>query len=76
MTVFKKKMKSDISEIKSSPNVFIFADKTSNIYKATPREYNKLLKDNITKSYKKLADRLEKAINMEVKNIAKKNSAK
>ena len=48
MTVFKKKMKSDISEIKSSPNVFIFADKTSNIYKAAPREYNKLLKDNIT----------------------------
>ena len=46
MTVFKKKMKSDISEIKSSPNVFIFADKTSNIYKAAPREYNKLLKDN------------------------------
>ena len=39
-------MKSDISEIKSSPNVFIFADKTSNIYKAAPREYNKLLKDN------------------------------
>ena len=76
MTVFNKKMKSDISEIKSSPNVFIFADKTSNIYKATPREYNKLLKDNTTKSYKKLADRLEKAINTEVKNIAKKNSAK
>ena len=48
MTVFKKKMKSDISEIKSSPNVFIFADKTSNIYKTAPREYNKLLKDAIT----------------------------
>ena len=65
-------MKSDISEIKSSPNVFIFADKTSNIYKAAPREYNKLLKDNITKSYKKLTDRLQKSINMEAKNIAKK----
>ena len=45
---FQEKMKSDILEIKSSPNVFIFADKTSNIYKAAPREYNKLLKDNIT----------------------------
>ena len=50
---FQEKMKSDISEIKSSPNVFIFADKTSNIYKAAPREYNKLLKDNITKFYNK-----------------------
>ena len=57
---FQEKMKSDISDIKSSSNVSIFADKTSNIYKAAPLEYNKLLKDNITKSYKKSTDRLEK----------------
>ena len=69
---FQEKMKPDISEIKSSPNVFIFTDKTSNIYKAASQEYNKLLKYNITKSYKKSTDRLEKAINMEAKNIAKK----
>ena len=54
--------------------MLIFEDKTSNIYKATPQEYNKLLKDNITKSDKKSTDRSEKAINMEAKNIAKKNS--
>ena len=60
------------SDIKSSPNVLISADKISNIYKAAPREYNKLLKDNITKSYRKSRDRLEKAINREAKNIAKK----
>ena len=59
-------------EIKSSPNVFTFAEKSSNIYKTTPREYNKLLKNNITKSYKKSTELLEKAINMEAKNIAKK----
>ena len=69
---FQEKMKSDISEIKSSPNAFIFADKTGNIYKAAPRGYNRLLKDNITKSYKKSTDCLEKAINIEAKNIAKK----
>ena len=69
---FQEKMKSDILDIKSSPNVLIFADKTSNIYKAAPQQYNKLLKDNITKSYKKSMDRLEKAINMEAKNITKK----
>ena len=68
---FQEKMKSDISEIKSSPNVFIFPNKTSNIYKAAPREYNKLLKDNITKSYKKSTDCLQKAINMEANNITK-----
>ena len=69
---FQEKMKSDISEIKSSPNAFIFAYKTGNIYKAAPRGYNRLLKDNITKSYKKSTDCLEKAINIEAKNIAKK----
>ena len=69
---FQEKIKSGISEIKSSPSVFIFADKTINTYKAPPREYDKLLKDNIAKSYKKSTDRLEKAISMEAKNIAKK----
>ena len=48
---------------KLSPNLAIFTDKTSNIYKAPPQEFNKLLKDIITKSYKKSTDRLEKAIN-------------
>ena len=70
---FQGKMKSDILDISSSPNVLIFRDKTSNLYKAAPQEYNKLLKDNITKSYKKSTDRLEKIINMETKNISKKN---
>ena len=69
---FQEKMKSDILDIKSSLNMLIFADKTSNIYKAALQEYNKLLKDNITKSYNKSTDRLEKAINMEAKNNAKK----
>ena len=44
--------------------MFILADKTSNIYQAAPREYNKLLKDNLTK---KLTDCLKKAINVEAK---------
>ena len=33
---FQQKIKSDITEIKLSLNVFIFADKTSNTYKAAP----------------------------------------
>ena len=65
-------MKSDILDIDSSPNVLIFADKTSNIYNATPEEYNNLLKDNIKKSYKKSLNCLEKAVNMKTKNMAKK----
>ena len=65
-------MKSSIFDIKSSPNVLIFRDKTSYISKDAPKEYNKLVKDNITKSYKKSMGRLEKAINRETKSIAKK----
>ena len=56
--------------------MFIFGDKTNHIYKAESREYNELLKDNMTKSDKKSTDRLENKINMEAKNIAKKNSTK
>ena len=69
---FSRKLKSCILDIKSLPNVLIFAAKTSNIYKAAPQEYNKLLKNNITNSYKKSMDRVKKAINVEAKNIAKK----
>ena len=36
-----------------------------------PSKYNKLLNDNVTKTYKKSTDRLEKSINMEAKHIAK-----
>ena len=69
---FQEQMKSDLSDIKASPDVLMFADKTSNIYKVPPQVYKKLLKENITKKYKKSPERLEKAINMEAENISKK----
>ena len=65
-------MKEDISSINSSPDVFISADKTNNIYKAPPEQYKKLLKEDVTKTYKKSTERLEKSVNLEAKNIAKK----
>ena len=57
-----------------STNVFVFTDKTTNIYEVTPLKYNKILKENITKTYKKSSAHLEKtikAINLEEKQIAK-----
>ena len=69
---FQEQMKEDISSINSSLDVLIFADKTNNIYKAPPEQYQKLLKENVTKTYKKSTERLEKSINLEAKNIAKK----
>ena len=67
---FQRKLKDDILNIKSSPDVYAFADKTTNIYKLPPQDYRKLLHENITKSYKKSPARLEKSINLEAKKIA------
>ena len=55
--------------IKSSPNVYAFVDKTTNIYKLPPQDYKKL-RENIPKSYKKSPTRLEKSINLATKEIA------
>ena len=67
---FQNEMKDDIIKIKSSLNVLIPADKTTNMYKQTPKEYKKLLRNNVTKTYRKAPPRLEKAINLEAKEIA------
>ena len=47
--------------------MFIFADKTNNIYVMKPQDHEKLITENITKTYQKVTDKLEKAINMEAK---------
>ena len=39
---FQKQLKEDISNIKLSLDVLILADKTNNIYKATPEQYRNL----------------------------------
>ena len=51
--------------------MFVPVDKTTNLYEMPPNDYKKLLYENITKTYKKLTYRLEHAINMEAKHIAK-----
>ena len=67
---FQRKVKEDISNIKSSPDVYPFADKTTNISKLPPQDYKKLLHEHITKSYKKSPTHLKKSINLEAKEIA------
>ena len=69
---FQKQLKEDISCKNLSPYVFISSGKTNNIYKTTPEKYQKLLKDNVTKTYKKSSELLEKLIISEAKHIAKK----
>ena len=50
---FQGKLKNDIEHIKESNKIFVFADKSRNIYEVEQEEYKKLLKENISKSYKK-----------------------
>ena len=47
---FLDQLHKDITSIKKSKNVFIFADKTRNIYDADKNTYKKLLTDNISKT--------------------------
>ena len=60
-----------ISKIKSSPNMFVFVEKTTKLYELPPNDYKQLLHENITKVYKKSTKRLENAINMEAKHHRK-----
>ena len=50
---FQKKLKEDITKIKQSSNVFVFADKTSNIYEMPEQQHKKLLHVTSPKHTKK-----------------------
>ena len=54
--------------------MFVFADKTRNIYETSPDTYNKLLNDNITKTYKHGPEENLSEINNELNHIANKLS--
>ena len=68
---FQNEMKDDIKKIKSSLNVFIPTDKTTNMYELTPKKNKEPLRNNVTKTYRKAPPGLEKVINLEAKEIAK-----
>jgi hypothetical protein len=67
---FQKSLANDSKKINSSPNIFIFADKTRNIYEASLNTYNKLLHDNITKTYKHGSEDTIDEIDSELKDIS------
>ena len=66
---FQNLMKADITKVKTLPNVFIPTDKTTNMYELSPTKYEKLLTNNITKTYNKLTPCLENAINLKAKQF-------
>ena len=40
---FQDRLKKDVKKINASPNILVFADKTSNIYEQNPEEHRKTL---------------------------------
>ena len=69
---YQDQMKADTDSIKRSKNIYIFFDKSNNLYENDVKHYNKLLVNNISKTYKKSYSTLFNTINREAKNIAEK----
>ena len=60
---FQKKLKEDIKNVKSSKKVYVSADKTSNIYKTPKEQYENLLTNAVTATYKKAKPKIADKIN-------------
>ena len=68
---FQRQLSEDIRTIKNTKTTLTFADKTSNVYKVTKEQYEKLLNNAITTSYKKVSKKTQDQINNQGKNILK-----
>ena len=69
---FQHKLKSDVATINKSNNVFVIADKTSNVYEMSTDKYNKLLFDNVTRSYRQTSFADIDTVNREARDICVK----
>ena len=65
-------MKSDIEKIKNNNKIFVSAEKSRNTYMLQQEEYTKLLKKNVTKTYKKSTRKKLFNINPTSKEITEK----
>ena len=67
---FQNALNKDIERIRRSKSVFVPADKTRNLYELEPELHGKLMRDNITKTYKVAPDSAYSDINIEAKHLA------
>ena len=57
---YQGQLQQDLKKMKASNKTMIFADKIRNIYCLTREEYNKILDDSITATYKKASSSIKK----------------
>ncbi|KAJ8024103.1 hypothetical protein HOLleu_36733 [Holothuria leucospilota] len=69
---FQRTLQTDVRKNKSSNKIFVFADKTRNVYRTDCNTCQKLLKGNVTAKYKLSRDDATIAFNTELQSIAKK----
>ena len=67
---FQSRLTNDVTKINKSPNQFVPADKTNNLYEISVDSYKKLLKENVIASYQKTATSTLDRINAEAISIA------
>ena len=68
---FQQQLQNDMKSMKKNAKLLIPADKINNLYRLTTDEYNKLLTENISKSYKKTDKSPLNSTNTEAKTISK-----
>ena len=71
---FQCNLRNKINSIKKSNKLVIFADKTNNLYKISPKNYNNLLLDNITKNYKKCNNNPADTIDSRAQELLNENN--
>ena len=69
---FQKNLNDDIKSINTPKKVLVKADKSRNIYQLDKDDYKKYLRENITTTYKKLANKRLNPVNKQAKKIAEK----
>ena len=68
---FQNILNNDIKKTKKSDQIIVWADKTNNMYKLSKEEYNTLLLNNISDTYKKSNENIVNEINEEAKEKRK-----
>ena len=68
-SAFQEQLKKDIKEIRQSNHFFVSADKSRNIYEMNKEDYEKLIHENVAKTYEKTNASGTKTISKSINKI-------